>query len=631
MELILDMLSGETSMYSLKLRGLARAYQEKAEERYRLRELVRNDIRKKISEMGPLGADTPERVSLRKAMLKKSYPLDGNRLERVIGGTDLLGINYLDMGLKASQSVCRIQVRDESGCVLGFGTGFLVSPVLLITNNHVLSSIELCRRSLADFNFEDDINFIPEDTKSFSFEPDRFFYTNEELDFTLVAVRPQATDGSSLSSFGFLRLIGEQGKMLLGEYVTIIQHPDGGPKQITLRENQCVDLPDSFMHYLTDTKPGSSGSPAFNDQWQVVALHHSGVQKRDSQGRVLSTDGKVWDPSMGEDKIAWAANEGVRISSICQDLLSKMGSWTSEQQKLADGVLSTTGQITSGLTPHIDAKEQAIEWYQDSTGYDPNFLGQNVPLPKISEAAEQDVAPLKQGSGYELKYTHFSVVMSKSRKIAFFTAVNIDGDRLVKIPRSGDRWYFDSRIDREYQSGPELYELNELDRGHLVRRLDPTWGDEDTANEANEDTFHFTNSSPQHKKLNQQTWQNLEDYILKNASRYGLKVVVFTGPVLRDDDMLYRGKFQIPAEYWKVVAIVKEDGRLSATAYLQTQKNLIVNLEWAYGEYKTYQVPVAKIEALTRLDFGDLRNQDPLAGIEGTLGRVVTRPDDIRL
>jgi endonuclease G len=51
--------------------------------------------------------------------------------------------------------------------------------------------------------------------------------------------------------------------------------------------------------------------------------------------------------------------------------------------------------------------------------------------------------------------------------------------------------------------------------------------------------------------------------------------VVFTGPIFRDDDMLYRGKYRIPALFWKVVAIVKDDGKLSATAYIQTQKNLI--------------------------------------------------------
>ena len=77
---------------------------------------------------------------------------------------------------------------------------------------------------------------------------------------------------------------------------------------------------------------------------------------------------------------------------------------------------------------------------------------------------------------------------------------------------------------------------------------------------------------------------------------------MFTGPVFRVDDIVYRG-VQIPAEFWKIAVIVKKDGNLSATAYLQTQKNLIENLEFAYGEYKTYQVPISKIEAITGLDF----------------------------
>jgi V8-like Glu-specific endopeptidase len=30
------------------------------------------------------------------------------------------------------------------------------------------------------------------------------------------------------------------------------------------------------VQYTTDTLPGSSGSPVFNDNWEVVALHHAG-------------------------------------------------------------------------------------------------------------------------------------------------------------------------------------------------------------------------------------------------------------------------------------------------------------------------------------------------------------------
>jgi endonuclease G len=77
-----------------------------------------------------------------------------------------------------------------------------------------------------------------------------------------------------------------------------------------------IDVLDNYLHYRTDTSPGSSGSPVFNDQWEIVALHHSGVPKKDAQGRILARDGRVYTPGMGENQIDWIANEGVRISQI---------------------------------------------------------------------------------------------------------------------------------------------------------------------------------------------------------------------------------------------------------------------------------------------------------------------------
>ncbi|CUH95832.1 hypothetical protein P22_1917 [Propionispora sp. 2/2-37] len=275
-------------------------------------------------------------------------------------------------------------------------------------------------------------------------------------------------------------------------------------------------------------------------------------------------------------------------------------------------------------------EELDLEWFERSTGYDSRFLGKNfeVPFPKLRADLKQDVAPLKNG-GTILHYTHFSIMMSKSRCLAFYTAVNVDGSQLVDVEREKDRWYFDPRIDQKYQYGPELYNDNDIDRGHLVRRRDPAWGS--AAAKANVDTFHFTNCSPQHKSLNQKTWLELEDYILENARNRHLKVSVFTGPVFRSDDILYREKFQIPAEFWKVAVMVKENGQLSATAYLQTQKQLIVSLQFAYGKYKTYQVPISKIEALTGLNFNKLQTCDPLYRAENSIGHVIETADDIRL
>jgi len=283
-------------------------------------------------------------------------------------------------------------------------------------------------------------------------------------------------------------------------------------------------------------------------------------------------------------------------------------------------------------TTEIKAIEPDSHNYENRNGYDVNFLEKKVPLPSIPDNLKDDVVKLKNSNSEELKYTNFSVVLSKSRGLAFYTAVNIDGSELQQLERKNDVWYYDPRIERNFQYGPELYSNNDLDRGHLVRRLDPVWGS--NFKDANEDTFHFSNCSPQHKNLNQKTWLDLEDYILRNADVHDLKVNVFTGPVFNQNDLIYRGKYLIPSEFWKVVTIVKndDDHSISSTAYLQTQKQLIEDLKFVFGEYKTYQVSISKIESLTGLDFGNLRNFDPFSKRKDIIPvRIINNEKDIIL
>lgn len=582
---------------------------------------------------GTLDLAEMERFDNRLEML---HPDDGSALERILGTSDLLEINFLEIGRRAARAVGRIQVRDRSGRVQNWGTGFLVSRHLLLTNNHVLPTAEDARRSLVDFDYEDDETYSPRPPVTFGIEPDRFFYSDSDLDFTLVALRGTATDGeTNLSDYGFLPLIEKTGKVLLKEYVAIVQHPEGAPKKIALRNNQIIDLFDHYLHYTTDTDPGASGSPVLNDQWQVVALHHAGVKQRNETGQILSVDGAVWTPDMGEDRIAYAANEGVRVSSVVAHLqaLAEGEKWNAAQRILLNELLDRqpTPRHIAGPVAEPVAIERDLEVFSQAKGYDPRFLGPRVPLPKLAPALLADVAPLLNGGGYVLKYVHFSLVMSRSRRIAYYTAVNVDGRAINRSLARRDVWYFDPRIDREHQSGPDLYKRNDLDRGHLVRRLDPVWGP--LAATAQEDSFHFTNCAPQHGRFNKGIWNDLEDYVLVNAENEKMKVSVFTGPVLRADDMPYRGIYQLPAEFWKVVVMVKADRTLAATGFIQTQKNLLEDLEFAYGDaYKTYQVPVTRIEAITGLDFGKLRDYDPLSDVESASpARVIGGATDIRL
>src|SRR4030095_13075758 len=233
------------------------------------------------------------------------------------------------------------------------------------------------------------------------------------------------------------------------------------------------------------------------------------------------------------------------------------------------------------------------------TGYDLDSLGISVPPPVPGDSIRNDVVTVEDApseSATLLPYTHFSVCMSQSRRMCFFTACNVHGGRLQDMGRAGIPWRFDPRIDKELQAGDELYRNNDLDRGHLVRRLDPVWGND--AEAANEDTLRFTNSSPQHKHMHQKIWNDLEDYVLDNAGKHELKVNVFTGPVFRDDDPEYR-EFRLPLDFWKVVVMVKDDGELSVTAYVLSQADMITGLEFVFGEFRTYQVPLTDVESWT--------------------------------
>jgi len=266
--------------------------------------------------------------------------------------------------------------------------------------------------------------------------------------------------------------------------------------------------------------------------------------------------------------------------------------------------------------------------FERRLGYDAGFLSNlPVPWPTLTETKQADILP----AGAKLDYMHFSVAMSRSRRMALFVGVNIDGQSSISIPRGNEVWRYDGRLPKEAQFGNELYAGNLLDRGHLVRREDPNWGGDD-AQTANEDTFHFTNSVPQMAGFNQKTWLSLENYVLKNARSWQDRITVFSGPVFRESDREYRGA-RIPEAFWKVIAFLSDDGSPSATAYIIAQTLELGQLEATYGAFKTYQCSVRSIEDRTGIDFGMLRDFDGFSNEEDATGvtvrKVVNGAEDI--
>jgi len=191
-------------------------------------------------------------------------------LERIWGINNLRQIAWMERGLRATKSVCRILIPSSRG--LKFATGFMINSSCLMTNHHVISSVDEAQKAVIEFDYQ--LDFYRE-LKTTRYQLDTsIFITNAELDYTIVGVNHKSSK-MCLEQWGYLEL-NECANPLPGEYVNIIQHPNGGTKQIVLTANEVTKVEEGIISYTTDTMPGSSGSPVFNDLWQVVAIHNSG-------------------------------------------------------------------------------------------------------------------------------------------------------------------------------------------------------------------------------------------------------------------------------------------------------------------------------------------------------------------
>ena len=203
--------------------------------------------------------------------LKTVKQLD-QALEKVIGDRDFLPSRWLRRAANAAEAVARVRTPAD------FGTGFLVTPWLLMTNHHVLDSVSVAEVSTVTFRYEEDDNEELHDTIRLALQPERCFVTSPiaELDLTLVAVAPTPDGEPPGKTFGHIVAPGPTGKVLLGQPVNILQHPDGRPREIAVRNNLLLSVDDDLtLTYGTDTERGSSGSPVLSDRWELVALHHS--------------------------------------------------------------------------------------------------------------------------------------------------------------------------------------------------------------------------------------------------------------------------------------------------------------------------------------------------------------------
>ena len=289
-----------------------------------------------------------------------------------------------------------------------------------------------------------------------------------------------------------------------------------------------------------------------------------------------------------------------------------------------------------GEPPEFIAETEAVASdYRDRRGYDPAFLGEGfrVDLPSADRDGD-DVLDFEfdGASETELRYEHFSVVMSRSRRMCFLSACNIDGNQSRKSARVG--WKWDPRIPKAQQIMRECYgNPPKFSRGHMTRREDPGWGNLVTAKRGNEDSMHVTNTTPQMQAFNSPIWLALEDYALQHAREDDMKISVFTGPYFTDDDPEMYG-VRIPLAFWKVIAFIHDrTGKPCATGYEMSQEQTLRPAEeFVFGAFTSpqlgiaTQLPIRSIETRSGISFRKLAAIDPLAGEEESVTGAAPMP-----
>jgi endonuclease G, mitochondrial len=579
-------------------------------------------------------------------------------------------------------SVGRIELAGSS---LPYGgTGFVVGPNLVMTNRHVarlfvegVGMRRLVYRSgeaAVDFKKEKD---TPADDRTSFVQVRRVVMVHPYWDMALLEVEGLPVAHKPL------RLSVRRPEELLDQEVVAVGYPALDPRNDLSVQNQVFGgvyevkrfqpglartrrLARSFGNDLnalthdSSTLGGNSGSAVIHiETGQVVGLHFSGLYL-DANFAVpayeLARDRRVVDagvifagsvpPATGEWDWAWLRTEGDEgrpAPGPAQPAVQAGGqtaTWTIPIQ-----VSVTLGQPTlAGAPPAgpvavagVEARPMQVPKIYPNLkarrGYQPDFLdGVNVPLPKLTTKGEKVAAEVDDGE-YELKYHHFSVVMHKKRRLALFTAANVDwrpesrqvdGEmptrrELTEIPEGvAEEWMTDRRISLEPQL-PDLFftkDRTAWDKGQMIRRDDVCWGDDELSGDrkfkdiqkANGDTYHTTNCSPQVAGFNrpaaEDNWGDLEKMVQQETKSE--KVIVFSGPVLADDDREFQGRdlngevwIPIPSRFWKIVVAAGEGGPKAYGFVLEQDTSDVRWEELAIpSAWQQYMKPIADIEKL---------------------------------
>nr|WP_250814024.1 trypsin-like peptidase domain-containing protein [Neorhizobium tomejilense] len=344
--------------------------------------------------------------------------LRDTQFEAEVGEWNTVPASLLELLSRYRHAVARIvvpggqtdfrNIRSDSGWT---GTGFLVAPNLLLTNNHVLNSMAVSGVAIAEFEYEwpSDKLFANATTTEpstirFELSPTRLFVTSPVegggLDYTFVWISEKAAE-----QFGTIRM--ERGSFMINQFepTFVIHHPKGRLKEVSLDDTELLGVNSINLLYAADTDFGSSGACVFNRNGRLVALHHA-RQTGDTLKELYPNVAQ----HLSDGRRITVGNEGIKISAIAIDLESRMRRGGRDAENAAeilkhvegsDTLTGVFGALGRQNTNGRDAERVKELYLGSSQDLDIGFwnlhwlLGSGQEFPKVEDAVTA-IADLNQ-------------------------------------------------------------------------------------------------------------------------------------------------------------------------------------------------------------------------------------------
>jgi V8-like Glu-specific endopeptidase len=191
---------------------------------------------------------------------------------------DYWDVGFLKRAIEQSASVCRIEIPSRKI----MGTGVLITPNQVLTNYHVLRPTESenietnALNAVLKFGCFTSDDGVETQGKSFQLngqKPILHFSKTEDLDYVLLQVESKITHEKDIKPARW-----KTNKLPLEKMgINVLQHPEGDSMKLSVSQDGITGVyaNSGLVQYVNKTALGSSGSPCFDENWFLVALHHA--------------------------------------------------------------------------------------------------------------------------------------------------------------------------------------------------------------------------------------------------------------------------------------------------------------------------------------------------------------------